>query len=518
MPCYGSLPKEGRAYRFRYAKPARRGLRPLHPPLNGGDIKVMAIYHLTVSTGSRKGGQSARAKIDYILREGKYNGNKDKPLYAESGNMPAWARPPKEYWKAADAYERANARLFREIEFALPRELTLAQNIELVRDFVREVIGDDLPYTLAIHGGRNGDNPHCHLVFSERLNDGVPRSAETWFRRAAPKKKPAEMGGAPKTDRTKSKAWLEKTRETWARVANQALERAGHDARIDHRSYADRGIERVPQPKLGPAAAAMERRGIRTERGDMLRAAAVADLEIARLNAETARLRAIARKEVQASASVTHTITEPPRRQAGGRGDSAAGAVISRKPPAVEAARQARQRAAQAARRMRELPALIERAEARARAAHERESGFVLSHNQMASRVSELEAQAQARAWKPKTLLQKVAAWAGIKTLSQREFEARERERVAEAREALAEAKKQLADQKRWLAEAREQVREAEAEVRQLKHELEMLRMRHPQTFEREQAQARAWELEKQAQQEKQTETEAEASGLNMTP
>ena len=63
---------------------------------------------------------------------------------------------------------------------------------------------------------------------------------------------------------------LEGWRERWADQANRALERFGHEARVDHRSYADQGIDREAQPKLG-AAAAMERRGEVTERGDELR-------------------------------------------------------------------------------------------------------------------------------------------------------------------------------------------------------------------------------------------------------
>ena len=84
----------------------------------------MAIYHLTVKTGSRHGGQSALAKSEYIEREGKYERQDDELAHRESDNMPEWAEEdPRLYWEAADAHERANGRLFREVEFALPREL-----------------------------------------------------------------------------------------------------------------------------------------------------------------------------------------------------------------------------------------------------------------------------------------------------------------------------------------------------------------------------------------------------------
>jgi hypothetical protein len=61
---------------------------------------------------------------------------------------------------------------------------------------------------------------------------------------------------------------LEKWREQWAVAANRALERAGREERIDHRSLAEQGLERMPQVHLGPHSAALERQGIQTEKGD----------------------------------------------------------------------------------------------------------------------------------------------------------------------------------------------------------------------------------------------------------
>ena len=58
----------------------------------------MAIYHLTAKTGSRSGGQSARAKADYIQREGKYARDMDEVLHAESGHMPEFVERPAAQW------------------------------------------------------------------------------------------------------------------------------------------------------------------------------------------------------------------------------------------------------------------------------------------------------------------------------------------------------------------------------------------------------------------------------------
>jgi MobA/MobL family/RepB DNA-primase from phage plasmid len=226
----------------------------------------MAIYHLTVRTGSRTSGQSAKAKADYIQREGKYACDSSEVLYAESGHMPEWAANGSQYWGAADLYERANGRLFKEIEFSLPIELTLKEQQVLVNDFVKHLTAFEvLPYTLAIHAGK-GENPHVHLMISERKNDGIDRPASQWFGRYNAKQ--SDRGGAQKSESLKPKDWLEKTRESWADHANRALALAGHDARIDHRTLDKQGIERLPGIHLGPKVVEMENRGIRTDRAD----------------------------------------------------------------------------------------------------------------------------------------------------------------------------------------------------------------------------------------------------------
>ena len=218
----------------------------------------MAVYHLKVSIGSRAGGQSAGAKADYIEREGNYEKDREELEHKEHGNMPEWAKDdPHSYWKAADEHERANGRLYREVQFALPKELNEGQRRELASGFAKRLTeGERLPYTLAVHRG-DGENPHAHLMFSERANDGIERSREQWFRRhnaAAP-----EKGGARKSRAGSARDWMDKTREAWEREANGALERAGYGERIDHRSLAERRdvAERSRRP---PASGRVEPR------------------------------------------------------------------------------------------------------------------------------------------------------------------------------------------------------------------------------------------------------------------
>jgi len=232
----------------------------------------MAIYHCSHRTGSRAKGQSAAAKADYILRDGKYRAQANEVLHAETGNMPGWAREnPRGFWKATDEHSRKNGRLFSEIEFALPHEMTRAQQVDLARAFARKVTdrpcGEDvtLPYTLAIHrGDLKKKNVHCHLVFSDRGNDGIDRDPEQWFKRA--NKKEPEKGGAAKVRGLVAKQWLTDTMADWASVANKHLEKGGYEDRIDHRSLKDQGINRIPQIHVGPAAFRMAKKDLEPER------------------------------------------------------------------------------------------------------------------------------------------------------------------------------------------------------------------------------------------------------------
>lgn len=216
----------------------------------------MASYHLSVKTGG-KGNASPHA--DYISREGKYARKKDSDLeHKESGNMPSWAaHKPSELWKAADTFERSNGCTYREIEIALPRELKPEQRLELVRDFVRQEIGDRHAYQFAIHNPKaaidGGEQPHAHIMFSERMNDGIDRDPQQYFKRA--NNKEPERGGAKKMrfgeTPTERKEHLITQRERWADLQNTHLERYQHTDRVDARSLKAQGIEREPERHLG---------------------------------------------------------------------------------------------------------------------------------------------------------------------------------------------------------------------------------------------------------------------------
>ena len=247
---------------------AHRGSRPRGGGRHGGGGGG-AIYHLNVRNGSRSKGHCARAAAAYIQRASEYSRDAEavaELVYTESGHMPGWAEAdPTSYWDAADLWERRNGQLFKRLEFALPLALDADERQELAVGFAHHLTdAERLPYTLAIHAGK-GENPHCHLMISERGNDGLERDAEQWFKRynaACP-----ELGGARKSRALQPKSWLLETREAWAEQTNQALERAGLDVRIDHRSLEAQGIDRVPGVHLGPDVVEMEAREIETVEG-----------------------------------------------------------------------------------------------------------------------------------------------------------------------------------------------------------------------------------------------------------
>lgn len=228
----------------------------------------MAIYHLTAKTVSRGESASAATRSDYIERTGRYRNDEAEVLHKGHGHMPAWAQNcPRNYWEASDSFERANGRLFKQIEFALPKELLPEQQTELAASFCMELAqtkDGPLPYSFAVHKGHDKENPHCHLLISERVNDGHRREPDQWFKRAA---KDPLKGGARKTNELRPREWLLQCRALWAERANMALQHAGHEARIDHRTLEAQGIDRIPTIHLGPRVAAMECKGIRTQRG-----------------------------------------------------------------------------------------------------------------------------------------------------------------------------------------------------------------------------------------------------------
>ena len=196
--------------------------------------------------------KSARPHADYILAQGKYQNKKEELELSGSGNLPAWAKnDPKKFWRECEKRERANGSRYREHIISLPRELNQAQRAELVRDWIDQELGDKHAYTYAIHNTKAADgleHPHLHLMFSDRINDGIERTEEKYFSRYNSKN--PERGGCQKANsgmtRQEMKDQLIATREAWAKIGNEHLQKAGHAPSLDHRNWVERGAPEPP--------------------------------------------------------------------------------------------------------------------------------------------------------------------------------------------------------------------------------------------------------------------------------
>ena len=467
----------------------------------------MAIYHLHASTGSRKNGQSAGAKSDYIRREGSYVKVGDEVLATGDGHMPSWAAAePRTYWQAADDHERDNGRLFKEIEFALPREMTLDQQVEAVEALASHVTDElSLPFSYAIHAGE-GNNPHCHLMISERINDGHDRSPDLWFKRAATgKKKGPEDGGARKTDALKPQAWLEQTREDWARIANEALERHGHGQQIDHRSLADQGIERLPQIHIGPAAAAMAKRGIEGERTALAAGVQEANRELA----EARKHLALIEQHIEEVETVIEVEAEQQREAAERAELEALAASLPDPQPQPQERPQRRQEPPKASSgpspSVKRIDAQIDAKARELREAqqHSGEIGGRMLEIQMEARraaeqLDSTQQAAQVAAQAVKAVQAEVDSLGGLfKRGKRREAQGRldaAQERHRSAQEAAQAAKAHHATLNREYGQLREQAAPAGRQVEKLEGEYQRLQRQRSAQIEREQPQAPAKE------------------------
>lgn len=271
----------------------RRRARPDSSVGLKGTKSKRGFYRLNVSVGRRgesgKNQGRAAAKFDYLLREGDYVKKQNSGLGSAHfdylsremkldreddfvtgfhKNMPEWVSSPKEFWEAADLYERANGTLYREIQINFDTAFTMDQNIEMTQDYLEKIIGDKHAYYVAIHSPKtldgNQDNPHAHIIFSERINDNISRAKEQYFKRYNPNY--PERGGAkkesvysnPKTNRN----WILSARKEWADVQNRYAEKYGIDKHFDERTLAEQGYTHVPETRMPLSEVNKYKRGI----------------------------------------------------------------------------------------------------------------------------------------------------------------------------------------------------------------------------------------------------------------
>ena len=276
------------------------------------EVIPIAIYHWNIGIVSRGKGKSAVAAAAY--RSGEKLTNEWDGMthdYTRKGGvvhteimLPPHAPPSfsdrSTLWNSVELYEKAgNAQLAREIDAALPIELSREEQIRLVREYCSsQFVSRGMCVDYAIHDTDSG-NPHCHIMLTMRPLD--ERGA--W---AAKSKKEYDLdengerirlpSGRYKTHKIDLTGWNDKDntllwRKAWADYTNDFLERNGSPERIDHRSNAERGIDELPTVHMGVAACQMEKKGIATEKGELNRNIQKANRLIREIRAQIGKLK-----------------------------------------------------------------------------------------------------------------------------------------------------------------------------------------------------------------------------------
>ncbi len=234
----------------------------------------MAIYHYCAQIIQRSKGRSAIAAAAYRAAE-KIEDERLGLVYDYTrkcgvifsdimapDNAPAWVYNRAELWNQVEVAEkRQDSQLAREINIALPQELTIEQNIELIKGYIKENFVDrGMIADYAVHVDKEYINPHAHIMLTTRSisKEGFGKKVREW--------NPDFAYGKVQN----SECYVD-WRESWQNHANKALERHGYDERIDHRNYKDQGIEKIPTIHEGPHVRAMEKQGIETDRGNINR-------------------------------------------------------------------------------------------------------------------------------------------------------------------------------------------------------------------------------------------------------
>lgn len=221
-------------------------------------IWCMAIYRLEAKIISRGNGHSAVAAAAYRtgtkIRDERADKTHDyssrtkgvvESVILRPENSPEWTAKTATLWNAVELGEkRKDAQLSREFILAVPKELSSKEQFQLAVGWAQsELVSKGMIAEVSLHNPKDGKNPHVHILATMRTLDGDKFSA----------KKPREWN---------DKGLLVHWRESWAKAENDALEKAGRPERVDHRSLKDRGIDRIPEPKIGKEAVGMKQRGV----------------------------------------------------------------------------------------------------------------------------------------------------------------------------------------------------------------------------------------------------------------
>jgi ATP-dependent exoDNAse (exonuclease V) alpha subunit len=203
----------------------------------------MAIYHFNAKMICRSKGKSAIERAAHhsasLLKDERQNlvfnyTKRQKMTYSEiliPANAPEWAKDRERLWNEVEASEkRKDSRLAREIMVAIPKELSVENGIELVKEYAEQefvIIGMIADINIII----NDTNPYAHILLTTRDI--------------------SETGFLQKNRSWNKKELFKKWRESWAELSNKYLKLSGYDIKIDHRSYKDQGIDLIPTIHLG---------------------------------------------------------------------------------------------------------------------------------------------------------------------------------------------------------------------------------------------------------------------------
>ena len=276
--------REGTSCRASHSLPSSPNER------NGGD--TIAIYHCSIKIVSRGKGKSAVAAAAY--RSGEKLTNEWDGLthdYTKKGGvvhseilLPAHAPPAfsdrSTLWNSVELSEKSNnAQLAREVEIALPVELSREEQTRLVREYCSsQFVSKGMIADFNLHDP-GGGNPHAHIQLTMRPLDEkgawLPKSKKEYvldengekIRLPSGRYKTRKVDLVDWNDRENAEVW----RRAWANLANEFLAQNNRPERIDHRSYERQGVEKIPTVHVGVSATQMEKKGIVTERGELNR-------------------------------------------------------------------------------------------------------------------------------------------------------------------------------------------------------------------------------------------------------
>jgi hypothetical protein len=228
----------------------------------------VAIYHLSAKAISRAAGRSATAAAAYRAgeriedeRTGQQHDYTRKHGVEHTEIVVPDGQPGPDratLWNLAEMAERRkDACVAREVEIALPSEITTEQRHALAVGFARTLATErGGAVDVCIHApSKDGDerNHHAHLLLTTRTVQRLESGAIILGAKCA-----QERAGRDR------KADLATIRERWAAMCNAALQYAGHEARVDHRTLEAQRIDREPTQHLGPTATAIDRRAQRS--------------------------------------------------------------------------------------------------------------------------------------------------------------------------------------------------------------------------------------------------------------